>query len=79
MECAIPVRAPCTSCLSMAVMSKINKEWHAENKMPKRPTLDERIAWHSQHRKHCACREIPEKLLREMKKRNPTRFAKNAK
>jgi hypothetical protein len=25
---------------------KINAAWHSEHKMPKNPTLDERITWH---------------------------------
>jgi hypothetical protein len=45
---------------------KINKEWHLKNKMPKNPTLDERIKWHLEHQKNCTCRPIPEKLLKMM-------------
>jgi hypothetical protein len=45
---------------------KINKEWHLKNKMPKNPTLDERIKWHLEHQKNCTCRSIPEKLLKMM-------------
>jgi hypothetical protein len=48
--------------------SKINKDWHEQNKMPKNPSLDERIKWHLEHAKHCACRPIPAKLLLEMKR-----------
>jgi len=51
------------------IMSKINKEWHAQNKMPKNPTLYQKMEWHTQHAKNCACRGIPGKLLEEMKKR----------
>jgi hypothetical protein len=54
---------------AIMTMSKINKEWHGKNKMPKNPTLDQKMEWHSQHAKNCACREIPGKLLPEMKKR----------
>jgi hypothetical protein len=50
-------------------MSKINKQWHARNKMPKNATFDQKIAWHSRHAENCACREIPEKVLQEMKRR----------
>lgn len=49
---------------------KINKEWHEKNKMPKNPTIDQRIEWHLNHLKNCHCREdLPPKLLEEMKKR----------
>jgi hypothetical protein len=49
---------------------KINAEWHLQNVMPKNPTPEERIAWHLEHAVHCGCREIPEKLQEEMKRRH---------
>lgn len=48
---------------------KLNKEWHLAHPMPVNPTLDERIEWHLEHKKHCACREMPPKLVEEIKKR----------
>jgi len=53
----------------MATSMKINKEWHLKNKMPKNPSLEERIKWHLAHEKNCKCRPIPEKLLEEIKKK----------
>lgn len=48
---------------------KINKEWHQAHKMPKNPSLEQRINWHLEHLKNCQCRtDIPEKLKAEMKK-----------
>ncbi|MBL7931608.1 MAG: hypothetical protein JNL60_06895 [Bacteroidia bacterium] len=47
----------------------INKVWHLKHKMPKNPSIDERIAWHLEHQKHCNCRKISGKLAEEMKKR----------
>jgi hypothetical protein len=47
---------------------KLNKEWHLKNKMPKNPTIEQRIKWHKEHQKHCSCRPMPESLLREAKK-----------
>jgi hypothetical protein len=47
----------------------INKAWHEAHRMPKNPSLEERIAWHREHVKHCTCRPIPEKLAAEMKRR----------
>jgi hypothetical protein len=51
-------------------MGKINAEWHRANRMPKNPTMDQRIAWHVAHAKACGCREISGKLLVEMKRRD---------
>jgi hypothetical protein len=39
-------------------MTKINREWHAKHKMPKNPTVDQRIAWHLDHARNCGCRKI---------------------
>ena len=53
-------------------MNKINAEWHSKNKMPKNPTLEQRIAWHKEHLKYCGCRkDVPKsiaKYLKEVKK-----------
>jgi len=46
---------------------KMNKEWHDQNPMPKNPTFDQRVQWHTEHQKHCKCRPIPAKLLEKMK------------
>jgi hypothetical protein len=40
----------------------MNKQWHATNPMPSKPTLQQRIDWHKEHRQHCACREVPKSL-----------------
>jgi len=48
---------------------KINKEWHLAHPMPKNPTLDQRIAWHVEHLKYCACRGLTPKLKEEFRKR----------
>jgi hypothetical protein len=37
--------------------------------MPKDATLDERITWHNEHAQHCSCREMPDKIKEEIKKR----------
>ena len=47
----------------------MNKEWHLKNKMPKNPSLDERIKWHVEHAKNCLCRPLGGKILEEIKKR----------
>jgi hypothetical protein len=48
---------------------KFNTKWHLNHPMPKNPTLEQRIAWHTAHIRHCQCRGIPDKLLAEMKRR----------
>jgi hypothetical protein len=50
--------------------SKINKAWHEKNRMPKNPTIDQRVEWHIAHQLHCQCREMPEKIKQEIKKRS---------
>lgn len=48
-------------------MNKINKDWHLANKMPKKPTLDQRIKWHLEHAKNCKCRPLHGKILEKRK------------
>ncbi len=50
-------------------MGRINADWHEANPMPGNPTLDQRIAWHLEHARHCACRPVPPKLADEMRRR----------
>jgi hypothetical protein len=49
--------------------AKLNREWHLKHSMPKNPTEEERLRWHAEHMTHCHCRDVPPKLLAEMKKR----------
>lgn len=49
--------------------SKLNAEWHRAHKMPKNPTLEERVQWHAEHAKNCACRKPTGAILEELKKR----------
>lgn len=52
-------------------MGKINKDWHLANKMPNPPaggpTKEQRLNWHIEHSKNCTCREMPQKLIDEIK------------
>ena len=41
---------------------KINAVWHARHRMPPRASQQQRMAWHLEHAKKCACRPIPQKL-----------------
>ena len=49
--------------------TKINKEWHEQNRMPKNATIEQRIEWHLEHSKNCSCRKIEGKIAEEMIKR----------
>ena len=59
----------CASLLLKANMSKINAKWHFANKMPKNPTLDQRVIWHVEHARNCQCRPLGGKILEEINKR----------
>lgn len=45
----------------------MNKLWHQQNKMPPKAPLEQRLKWHTEHQKHCACREAPKGLLTPIK------------
>lgn len=47
----------------------INALWHSQNKMPKNPTQDQRVAWHLAHSKNCDCHPLTGKILEEIKRR----------
>jgi hypothetical protein len=37
--------------------------------MPRKATLEERVQWHVEHQTKCGCREIPESIRVQLKKR----------
>lgn len=47
---------------------KINAAGHLKNKMPKNPTMEERVIWHKEHMENCQCRKPSEKLMELIKK-----------
>ncbi|MES1205731.1 MAG: DUF1801 domain-containing protein [Pseudomonadota bacterium] len=53
----------------------MNSDWHKRHRLPKGSTLAQRIAWHLEHQKRCACRPVPATLAKQMadpsKKRDP--------
>jgi len=49
---------------------KINKNWHLKNKMPRNPTPKEKLRWHLEHAKNCACRPLTKEFLTKLKKFN---------
>jgi hypothetical protein len=40
----------------------LNAEWHGRHRMPRNPTLAQRLAWHLEHGAHCGCRPMPPRL-----------------
>jgi hypothetical protein len=50
----------------------MNARWHELHPMPKNPSLAERVAWHTAHAKHCACRPIPKAVVAALAKKAPT-------
>ena len=53
----------------MKEITKLNKEWHLRHPMPENPTLEERIAWHIDHARHCGCREMPANIREIIRQR----------
>jgi hypothetical protein len=49
--------------------SKLNKEWHEKNRMPRNASSGQRMQWHLEHSKNCNCRPIPESLREKIKKK----------
>jgi hypothetical protein len=54
----------------MKSKSKLNREWHEKNRMPKNPTEEERAKWHKEHMKFCVCRAPSAKILELIRKIN---------
>jgi hypothetical protein len=57
---------------------RINAAWHKRHPMPKNPTVEQRIAWHLEHQKQCACRPIPFKLLERVRARGTAPMSRRA-
>lgn len=41
-------------------MSLINKPWHLEHRMPRKPTPRQRVEWHLEHARNGRCRPMPD-------------------
>jgi hypothetical protein len=41
--------------------------------MPKNPTMEERVDWHLEHARQCACRPIPDEIRKEITTRGKDR------
>lgn len=46
----------------------MNKDWHAGHPMAENATREQRIAWHVEHARACACRPVPESLRADVEK-----------
>jgi len=46
----------------------MNKAWHAANPVPPKATLDQRIRWHAEHARACACRPSPDNLRKDVQR-----------
>jgi hypothetical protein len=44
------------------VCMKMNATWHRKHRLPKNPTLEQRMMWHLEHARNCGCRDMPPKL-----------------
>jgi hypothetical protein len=54
----------------------MNKEWHKQHTMPTRATEKERIEWHLEHTKNCACRPFPPGLMAKLSEADHSNLAK---
>jgi hypothetical protein len=55
---------------AMNYVSRVNADWHRENRMPKNANLDQRVTWHIEHAKACRCREkMPASIAGEIARR----------
>jgi hypothetical protein len=45
----------------------MNSEWHREHRLPRNASKEERLAWHKEHARVCACRPPPPSILAEIK------------
>ncbi len=44
----------------------MDAEWHKTHVLPRGAPVEQRIAWHREHQKRCACRPIPRALQQQM-------------
>ena len=44
----------------------MNREWHDHHVLGAHASREDRIAWHAEHARECACRPVPEPLVAEV-------------
>jgi hypothetical protein len=47
----------------------LDAAWHDAHPMPNKATLDQRIAWHTEHAAACGCRPMPATMVAEIARR----------
>ncbi len=57
---------------------KLNAEWHRHNRMPKNPSLDDRVRWHLAHAGACGCREMPASIAAAIRAARRTASTSNS-
>jgi Uri superfamily endonuclease len=50
---------------------RVNRTWHAEHRLSRRASFDERVAWHIDHALACGCRPIPPVVAEAIEARRP--------
>ena len=48
---------------------RLNADWHRGHRMPKNPSLAQRIAWHEEHARVCSCRPMPDSIAAAIRAR----------
>ena len=51
----------------------MNKSWHQAHVMSRNASLEDRVKWHREHAKACACRPMPEQIAQEIAKRDSSK------
>jgi hypothetical protein len=47
----------------------MNADWHRAHVLGPHASMDARVAWHEEHVRECACREIPATVAAEIDRR----------
>jgi hypothetical protein len=50
-------------------LPRLNADWHRAHRMPKNPSLAQRIAWHEEHSRVCGCRPMPASIAAAIRAR----------
>ncbi len=50
-------------------LPRLNADWHRAHRMPKNPSLAQRVAWHEEHSRVCGCRPMPDSIVAALRAR----------
>jgi len=56
----------------------MNREWHKLHTMPTGATTEQRIEWHLEHSKNCACRPFPKGLMAALSEAQKRKLAQTS-